>query len=231
MTSPIKAALSPLSDREIAWLEEMLATPIFSKQAMGLDEIQGYLCAIISGPERVPQSQWLPSVLGNPQFVDAAQENELKELLTRFHAEIAAELAGGESLSLVLDYDNRADVGSGVSEEYDYDYAAWCQAFLDGVDASPSPWNEVLKSDEEEEELNELLFPISLLAGEIDAKALKQIKPHELDAVLKECRDDLPMLVVDIFRFFDTIRNRPQVTVKHPGSSASQAKPVKKKLH
>ena len=228
MPSTISTPQPPLSDREIAWLEETLATPALNKQAMGLDEIQGYLCAIISGPERVPQSQWLPSVLGNPTFESVAQEKELKDLLIRFHAEIAAELAGGESLSLVLDYDNRADSGRG--EEYDYDYAAWCLAFLDGVDASPNPWNEVLKS-EEEEELNELLFPISLLAGEIDAKALKQIKPHELDAVMKECRDDLPMLVVDVFKFFETIRNRPQVTVKHPGSPNTQPKSTTKKLH
>ena len=229
MPSTISTPQPPLSDREIAWLEETLATPALNKQAMGLDEIQGYLCAIISGPERVPQSQWLPSVLGNPTFESVAQEKELKDLLIRFHAEIAAELAGGESLSLVLDYDNRADSGGG--EEYDYDYAAWCLAFLDGVDASPNPWNEVLKSEEEEEELNELLFPISLLAGEIDAKALKQIKPHELDAVLKECRDDLPMLVVDVFKFFETIRNRPQITVKHPGSPNTQPKSMTKKLH
>jgi uncharacterized protein len=217
---------SPLTDREISWLESVLATPAFSKQSMGLDEIQGYLTAVLSGPERLPVSKWMPAVLGDPVFESDEQEQEIKSLLTRFHDEISADLNGGESISLVLDYAESAD----ASGENEYDYAAWCQAYLDGVDASPLQWNEVLRTEAEEEELNELLFPISLLAGEIDPKAFKQIKPGELADVLKECRDDLPMLVVDIAKFFEKIRNRPKVTVKRPGSAA-QDDLAKKKLH
>ena len=41
---------TPLSNAEISHLETLLATPTFKKQAMGLDEIQGFLCAVISGP-------------------------------------------------------------------------------------------------------------------------------------------------------------------------------------
>lgn len=227
MTTTHPAPPAPLTDREISWLETVLATPAFAKQAMGLDEIQGYLTAIISGPERVPATTWLPLVLGNPVYESDEQQQEIADLLTRFHAEIAADLAGGESLGLVLDYSDADKEG----DEAEYDYAAWCQAYLDGVDASPVAWNEVLQTPAEEEELNELLFPISLLAGEIDPKALKQIKPNELRDVLKECREDLPMLVVDICKFFESIRKRPKVTVKHPGSAATQTKPVKKNLH
>lgn len=217
----------PLSDREIAWLEQLLGSPAFAKQSMRLDEIQGYLAAVLSGPERVAATKWLPAVLGNPAYESEEQEQDVKALLVRFHAEIAAELAGGESLSLVLDFGDASEAGAGD----EYDYAAWCQAYLDGVDASPVPWNDAVNSDEEEEELNEMLFPISLLAGEIDPKALKQIKPAELNAVLKECREDLPMLVVDISKFFEAIRKRPKVTQKQPGSAATQVKPAKKNLH
>ncbi len=220
-------APTPLTDREISWLETTLASPPFVKQAMGLDEIQGYLAAIICGPEKIPASSWLPAVLGNPKYESEMQEQELKDLLLRFHAEISADLTAERPVSLVLDYgENTNEKG-----EQDYDYAAWCQAFLDGVDASPVAWNETLRSDDEEEQLNELLFPISLLAGEIDPKAFKRIKPHELDEVLAECREDLPMLISDIYKFFEAVRNRPKVTRSHPGSNAAQGKPAKDKLH
>ena len=86
-------ASTPLTDREISWLETTLASPPFVKQAMGLDEIQGYLAAIICGPEKIPAGNWLPAVLGNPKYESELQEQELKDLLLRFHAEITADLS------------------------------------------------------------------------------------------------------------------------------------------
>ena len=217
------APLAPLTNAEISHLETLLSTPAFKSQAMGLDEMQGFLCAVICGPEAVAQEQWLPAVLGNPEFASGEQETSVKDLLSRFHAEITADLVAGESLGLVL---NLTDT-SNAATEGEYDYGAWCQAFIDGVEFSPVPWIEV----GEEDEINELLFPISLLAGEIDPKALKQIKPREMAELLAECREDLPMLAVDIYNYFQTLRKRPTVTARNPGSDAAQTKPAKKKLH
>lgn len=218
---------TPLTNAEISHLETLLATPTFKKQAMGLDEIQGFLCAAISGPQRVKPEQWLPAVLGSPEYESAEQAKAVKDLLLRFHDEIVADLAAGESLGLVL---NLADP-SNAATEGEYDYGAWCQAYLDGVEFSAAPWVEA----GDENEINELLFPISLLAGEIDPKALKQIKPREMVELLKECREDLPMLAIDIYQYFQSVREcvneRPKVTAKQPGSAAAQAKPEKKKLH
>lgn len=220
-------APAPLTNAEISHLETLLATPTFKKQAMGLDEIQGFLCAAISGPQLVKPEQWLPAVLGNPEYESVEQARTVKDLLLRFHDEIAADLAAGESLGLVL---NLADP-SNAATEGEYDYGAWCQAYLDGVEFSAAPWVEA----GDENEINELLFPISLLAGEIDPKALKQIKPREMVELLKECREDLPMLAIDIYQYFQSLRERvnerPKVTAKHPGTDAAQAKPEKKKLH
>jgi len=214
---------TPLTDAEISHLEFLLATPAFAKQSMGLDEIQGFVCAVISGPARVPATQWLPAVLGNPDYENAAQAEEVKALLLRFHDEIAADLKAGESLGLVL---NLAEPGKAAAQS-EYDYTAWCQAYIDGVESSPVPWAEA----GDEEEINDLLFPISLLAGEIDPKALKQVKPREMADLLQECREDLPMLAVDIYQYFQSLRERPKVTAKHPGSAAVQTGSGKKKLH
>ena len=213
----------PLTDAEISHLEFLLATPAFAKQSMGLDEIQGFVCAVISGPAPVTAGQWLPAVLGNPEYENAAQAQEIKDLLLRFHDEIAADLKAGESLGLVLNL-AETDKAGAVSE---YDYGAWCQAYLDGAEASTVPWNEA----GDEEEINDLLFPISLLAGEIDPKALKQVKPREMADLIRECREDLPMLAVDIYKYFKSLRTRPKVTAKHPGSVPVQPGSGKKKLH
>lgn len=221
------ATPAPLTNAEISHLETLLATPTFKQQAMGLDEIQGFLCAVISGPQPVSAALWLPAVLGNPDYESAEQAQAVKNLLLRFHGEIVADLGAGESLGLVL---NLADA-SDAATEGEYDYSAWCQAYLDGVEFSASPWT----GAGDENEINELLFPISLLAGEIDPKALKQIKPREMAELLRECREDLPMLTIDIYKYFQSLRDRanerPKVTAKHPGSAAAVPASGKKKLH
>ena len=199
MTSP---PTTPLTDAEITHLESLLVSPGFAKQSMSLAEIQGFLCAVICGPAAVKPGQWLASVLGNPAWLGAAQESAVKSLLTRFHGEIATDLAAGDPPLLVLNY-----AGDGADDNYDY--AAWCQAFLDGVESSPVAWNDIVQGADEEEELNELLFPISLLAGDIDPKAFKSLKPHEMAGLIKECEDDLPTLVVEIHAWFEPRRGRP----------------------
>ncbi len=217
----------PLTDAEISHLEFLLATPAFKKQSMGLDEIQGYVCAVISGPERVPASQWLPAVLGNPDYESATQAEEVKALLLRFHDEIAADLKAGESLGLVLNLEDPPAERGGEVVESEYDYTAWCQAYLDGVEASDVPWTDA----GDEEEINDLLFPISLLAGEIDPKALRSVKPQEMTTLLKECREDLPMLAVDIFKYFQSLRDRPKAKARGAATESATAVTDKKKLH
>ena len=207
----IGATNTPLSNTEIEHLEALLASPIFEKQAMGLDEMQGFLCAVLSGPEPVSANQWLPAVLGNPRYESATQEAEIISLIMRFHQEIATDLAGGESLGLLL---QRAE---GAAEN-DYDYETWCQSYLDGVEFSTEPWDEVGDDDE----VNELLFPIALLAGEIEKQALKKIKPRDMAQLLSECREDLPLITIDIYEYFLKLRGEP---VPAPGDR----KP--KKLH
>jgi uncharacterized protein len=186
---------TPLTDAEISHLEALLASPIFEKQAMGLDEMQGFLCAVLSAPIVITASQWMPAVLGNPRYESVEQEKEITDLVLRFGNDIASELSRGESLSMLLNMDDGAADG-------EYDYETWCQAYLDGVDFSTVPWDEA----GDDEEVNDLLFSISLLAGEIEPRALRGVKPAELKQLVTESREDLPMLVAEIYEYFRKIR-------------------------
>ena len=208
-TAPVT---TPLNDAEVEQLEDLLASPVFDKQAMGLDEMQGFLAAVISGPEFIAATLWMPAVLGNPKYVSPEQEKNVTDLLTRFYNEIAADLVEGESLGLLLE---RAE----GAEESDYDYATWCQAYLDGVDFSATPWEEAGDA----EEVNEMLFPIALLAGEIEPKVLKQIKPRDMAQLLVECREDLPLMVIEVYQYFQELRERPAPKRDQAGAA--------KKLH
>ena len=63
MTSgtPLQAQLA---DHQLDRLETLLDAPEM-QDALRLDEIQGYLCAALSGPQPMPEEDWLADTLGN----------------------------------------------------------------------------------------------------------------------------------------------------------------------
>ena len=53
-----------LTEQELDRLENLLYSDIFEGEAMPLDTLQGFLCAVISGPETIPADIWLPLIFG-----------------------------------------------------------------------------------------------------------------------------------------------------------------------
>ena len=56
--------MTALSENELDRLEALLDSEFLGGEAMLLDEIQGFFCAMLSGPEPIQPAQWLPEVLG-----------------------------------------------------------------------------------------------------------------------------------------------------------------------
>ncbi|MBI2961356.1 MAG: UPF0149 family protein [Betaproteobacteria bacterium] len=187
----------PLSEVELGRLEDLLGSDIFHGEAMALDELQGFLCAILSGPELVPPSQWLPAALGeSPHYRNSEQTQEILGLVMRFYNQIARALSAGETPDFVL---YRPD------EAAEYDYETWCRAYLEGVDFSPVAWEEAGDAGE----IEELLFPIVTLAGELSAQTRRRLRRDELLQLLESCREELAGVVQDIHRYWLALRARP----------------------
>ncbi len=199
-----------LSDQQLERLETLLADPALPA-AMRLDEIQGYLCAALSGPQPLPAERWLIDALGNEEAQDSAVGREAAELLRRFANALEAELARGEAPVLLLYAKEGDSEGEGPS-----DYSPWCQAYLHGVDAAQEDWFESLgydensaadeETDEEMSFLDERLFPLMLLTGEAEAAAREHgeawPQDEELMQMENDCEEDLPQAVADIYRFW-----------------------------
>lgn len=186
-----------LSEADLQRLEDLLASEIFQGEAMTLDELQGFLCAIVSGPESIAPSQWLPAALGeSPRYESAEQAKEALDLLMRFYNQTAQALEDGEALDFVL---YRPD------ESSEYDYETWCRAYLEGVDFSPVDWERTGDSGEVEE----LLFPIVTLAGELSVQTRRRLKPDAFAELLQSCREDLAGVVLDIHRYWLARRAKP----------------------
>jgi uncharacterized protein len=210
MAIPDKEA--QLSEEEFNCLEDLLASDIFSGEAMALDELQGFLCAVVSGPEFIPPSEWLPAALGESmRYESEAQAQQVLDLVMRFYNQTVQALDAGKGFDFVL---YRPD------EAADFDYETWCLGYLDGVEFSPVAWEEAGDADE----VDELLFPIVALAGELPAQSVTRMKPGELERLLTACREDFGAIVCGIHQYWVAVRAKP-TTVRRAESKTGRNDP------
>lgn len=184
------------SEADLDRLEELLDSEIFKGEAMLLDELQALLCAVISGPQAVPPSEWLPVVFGDdPAFESEAQTGEIIDLLMRFHDDLAEKLNAGEDWELIL-YPLSDD-----PEELDF--ATWADAYLYGSQLGCNWYDAV---GDHAEELTELLQPLFLLSGMLKEDALQRREPWmsaaQEKAAIASAEEELPELVSAIHEFW-----------------------------
>jgi uncharacterized protein len=189
----------PLTEADIDRLEELLESDVFKGDAMLLDELQGFLCGISSGPDLVMPSEWLPVVLGEePLYESEDQAEEVLDLLLRFYDQIVVDLTNGHMPALIL---------YPVEEGGDrYDYAPWADGYLLGSDMGPTQWLEA--AGEQAEELAQLLEAFFLLNGSLKADFSESGEQWLNEAAetraLQAAEQEVPRLVLAIHEFWKT---------------------------
>ena len=199
----------PMTEADIDRLEELLESEIFKGEAMLLDELQGFLCSVISGPDPVMPEEWLPLVLGeDPRYESADQADEVVGLLMRFYNQIASDLNAGQAPALIL-YPVDED-GSR------YDYGPWADGYLLGSELGARQWLEA--AGEHSDELAELLEAFFLLNGSLKEDVGAAGEPWLSEAAearaLRAAEEDLPSLVLSIHQFWKALADKPEPMVR-----------------
>ena len=139
------AMTQSLSDAELDRLDHFLQT-VNPGEGMSLEELDGFFCALICGPEVVPPSEYLPMVFGGELVqgrsispLDEAQE--LLSLLTRHWNVIAATLLRDEPYQILIERSDDGDDDDLAGEE-------WAQGFELGMSVRDDSWNELIEDDE-----------------------------------------------------------------------------------
>lgn len=201
----------PLSEAELDRLEILLDDPSLP-EPMRLDEIQGYLCAALSGPVPIPEQERLVEILGSEEALGSELGREAVALLRRFTHELESVLASGEAPTLLL-------YARDGEEAAPNDFGPWCEAYLFAVDTAPEDWFETLEAEvdsksgedaeaasEELDYLDERLFPMMLLTGEAETAAREHGEEwpsgDELERIERECEENLPYAASEIYRFW-----------------------------
>jgi len=190
---------TPLAPPELEQLEALLDSDIFRGEAMMLDEMQGLFFAVASSPDVIASSQWMPEALGEtPAYADAAQAQQVQDLVMRFYYQSVAAAATGE-FDLILYR----------TETEEVDYAAWCGGYLTGVDLAETDWYDAGDPDE----VGELLFPLLVLADALPEEEKRSIKPAEWRRIVASCEDSLADTLVQIHDYWRVLR-APPLTVR-----------------
>ena len=222
-----------LDDAQLDRLEALLDEPALDN-AMRLDEIQGYLCAALAGPQAIAEDDWLIEILGSDQALVSEAGQEAAALLRLFAKALEDQMAAGDPVVLLL-------YPKDESEDSPSDYLPWCQAYLSGIDQADEDWFEALENangEESEDEvayIDERIFPLMVLTGEAATAAKEHGEEwpegEELEEMENECEEQLPQAISDIYRFWaakrgiETIRrDDPKVGRNDPCTCGSGKK-------
>ena len=189
--------LEPLADTDFDRLSDILE--LFGDQrSMNLEQIDGFLAAVVCGPETIPQREYLLAIWGDDivnedAFTSKPVLKEFISLVTRHHDVIAHTLQSGDVVLPLLAQDE-----DGIARGND-----WAAGFMQGMELRRGKWSELL----DDEEHGGSLVPIFTLAHELDPDPA--MRPYK-EPISAELREELIVHaaagVVQIFEYFEAER-------------------------
>jgi len=193
-------ANEPLSDAEIHVLDEFLMSDTTPEDVLSIDELHGYLTAIVCCPVPAMPSDWLNGVWQTeegPQFESTEQAQEIMSLIMRMHNDIADALRVGVEFGPLL-LESTLESGETVVVAQ-----GWCWGFMEGMRSQVGAWEPHF------DEINELLLPIAVLArlGDDDPELQELLEDQEKIAQLT---DAIAESAAAVYEYSRSIADEPQ---------------------
>ena len=183
----------PLTDAELDHLSAILERS-GNELSMNLEQLDGFLAALICGPELVPPSKYLPKICGDRTvFEDTSSAQEFLSLIMRHWNAISDTLSSDKVyLPLLLEDE------SGIAPAND-----WANGFLQGMEFGREDWTVLL----EDEDHGGSLVAIFALANEHNPDP--KMRPYK-DPISAELRETLIVSAAagatQIYRYFKAQR-------------------------
>jgi uncharacterized protein len=187
----------PLTDAEFDRLGSMLER-VGNQRSMNLEQLDGFLVALVCCPDSVPPSEYLPQIWGDnivleDTFASKPIFEDFISLLMRHWNAIVGTLQSGDvHLPLLLRDED------GVAHAND-----WANGFIRGMELREADWADLLDDNEH----GGSLIPILALAHEHDPDP--ELRPYS-EPVAEELREKLIVgaaaAVSRIYRYFEAQR-------------------------
>lgn len=174
-----------LTTQEYEELEDFLLHESGLKHPMNLDALDGFMTALIIGPETIMPSQWLPHVWGSadsaesPVFHSDEQAKRITGLIMQMMNALAHQFEESHEdyapLPNLTTFDNDDDQRKAAR--------LWCRGFIEGMNMRQDSWKALLK----DEKGAKTVFAISAASGLLrDKLNLDEEKEYELWKLIPE---------------------------------------------
>jgi len=156
------------------------------EESMDLDELHGFLAALICSLRMVMPSEWTPHVWGGtePEFETMGKAQDVIGQIMRLNNDITEKLTKGDFDPLFME----ETLASGLVV---LDPHGWCEGFVRGMQLQPDAWRD--------DELKQALMPIIVLSDTIKDDPKIQAMLDDDEAV-QNLAEAIPDAVVSIFR-------------------------------
>lgn len=191
-------------------LMELLDAKSEAHNTMRCDEVQGFMMALLSGPDALNPTNWLPEILGEESLFDAKERTEIERLVMAMAADMRMKF-NEKILPDLWFYEDEAG---------NPDFYTWCNAYLYALDIVPTDWFEAV----DQEEFEDLFYPIMALGGIYDDEENGEVILHLNEKELTQLESDLPHVLLDIYWYWQAIINKPQ-TVRREGEKVGRNDP------
>ncbi len=190
-------------------LDEYLMSDESPENCMQISDLDGFLTAIVVGPDLIQPSEWLPVIWGgeSPEFANDAQATAILDAVVGRYNEIAQSLA-----KIPPEIDPifwKTKVGLVVAGD-------WAEGFLDAMDLRSKAWAEMI----EDEEDSRPLIPILGLAGSESDSPVLAGGSEKLAKLRADATDMIPSCIVKIDAFWKARRRAeatPELRARKPG--------------
>ncbi len=189
----------PLSDAEFDELDQFLISDATPEECMDISMLDGFLTALVVGPNMLMPSQWLPAIYGETEgdpmaWESAEQAQHILGLILRHMNDIVWRLreAPDEYEPVIYEREQEGKTISIIDE--------WCFGFIKGVQVDAKAWAPLFESDDEKA----FILPIILYGTEGGWKELES-KP-ELADKHEQFAESLADCVLEIQEYWLTQR-------------------------
>ena len=178
--------------------------------SMRLDEVQGFVAALASGPDAADVDAWLPEILADNVAFGSEEQADIRRLVAQMAEQLQQEMGLNSAPELLLYADETGEP----------DYYTWCNAYLYALDVTPTDWF----AQQDDEGFEDLFYPIMALGGVYDATddqpALLTIDAAERGRL----QDELPEALLAIYRYWQVRKHTPK-TLRRQGSKIGRNEP------
>jgi len=198
---PDPASEFALDEEEIAWLRQFIASRPAAADAMSLEAIDGYYCALVMDPDWSQAREAAANIFGSSNetlyFDSDEQAERVARLLSRHLRTIATRLDSQHAHVPLLDESTAPKA------------QMWAKGFIAGTQVAAARWEEYIASAQ----VREFIYPILVLALN-DYEEQREIRTTpELRA------DCIPLLPLAVLGLYASVRLKAEKRSREPARS------------